>query len=63
MRKEKMNVVVKRAVILDLIQDLQRLLLPLCLRNNVRGRWQIKSAMTSFYNGRISQAGYCQVYT
>ena len=36
------------AVILGLIQDLPRL--PLLLINNLRGRWQIKSAMTSLFN-------------
>ena len=34
-----------RAVILDLLQDLQRLLLSFV--NSLRGRWQLKSAMTS----------------
>ncbi len=35
-------------VILNLIQDLQRL--PLLLLNNMRGRFQIKFGMTSLYN-------------
>ena len=39
-----------RAVILDLLQDLQHLLLPATLRNNVRGRSQIKFGMTSLFN-------------
>ncbi len=47
MKKE--NAVVKNDGILSLTQDLQRQSLPLCLCNSVRGRWQIKSAMTSLY--------------
>ena len=39
-----------KKVILDLIQDLQRLLLPLWLRNGVRGRFQIKFGMTCLWN-------------
>ena len=42
------NVVVKNQVILNLIQDLQRLLC--ALRNSVRGRFQIKFGMTSLCN-------------
>ncbi len=38
----------KNKVILDLIQDLQRT--SLLFLNNRRGRWQIKSAMTSLFN-------------
>lgn len=42
---ENENVVVKNQVILNLIQDLQRLLLHLI--SNVRGRCQIKFGMTT----------------
>ena len=45
---ENENVVVKNQVILNLIQDLQRLLLHLI--SNVRGRCQIKFGMTSLCN-------------
>ena len=44
------NVVIKNEVILDLIQDLQRLLLPANLHNNMRGRFQIKFGMTPLFN-------------
>ncbi len=47
-KMKKENVVVKNQVILNLIQDLQRLLLQLI--NNVRGRFQIKFGMTSLCN-------------
>ena len=42
------NMDVKNQVILNLIQDLQRL--PLLLINNLRGRCQIKFGMTSLFN-------------
>ena len=38
------------AVILDLLQDLQRLSFLATLRNNIRGRSQIKFGMTSLFN-------------
>ena len=47
MIKEK-NVVIKNSVILNLIQDLQRLIW--LLRNCVRGRFQIKFGMTNLFN-------------
>ena len=39
----------KNSVILNLIQDLRRLLLPLWLQNNLRGRSRIKYGMTSYF--------------
>ncbi len=48
MRKENAVVVKNNKVILNLIQDLQRL--PLQLVNNLRGRSRIKYGMTSLYN-------------
>ena len=47
MKKQK-NVVINNKVILNLIQDLQHL--PLLFINDLRGRLQIKFAMTSLYN-------------
>ncbi len=46
MKKE--NVVIKHSVILNLIQDLQRL--PLSFLNSLRGRSQIKFGMTPLFN-------------
>ena len=40
-------------IILNLIQGLQRMLL--LLLNNLRGRFQIKSAMTTLYTAPISR--------
>ena len=48
MKKENNNVVVKTQVILNAIQDLQRL--SLLLFNNIRGRCQIKFGMTALLN-------------
>ncbi len=48
MKNKSQNIVVKNQVILNLIQDLQRL--PLLLLNNLRGRCQIKFGMTILFN-------------
>ncbi len=45
---QEKNVSIKNKVILNLIQDLPRL--SLLFMNNMRGRWQIKSAMTPLFD-------------
>ena len=50
MTKEKIPTNQKKAVTLNLIQGLQRSSWLLSLRNNIRGRFQIKFGMTSLFN-------------